>query len=125
VNLTQLVELYKRYSSRGFEILGFPCNQFGSQAPGTDAEIKAFYKDKYGATFPMFHKDDVNYETTQEVYKYLRINSELYSEWWGTVGRIPWNYGKFLVNSEGKVVLWRAMTNPNDLIPDIEALLNA
>jgi glutathione peroxidase-family protein len=73
----------------------------------------------------MFHKDDVNYETTQEVYKYLRINSELYFEFWGTTGRIPWNYGKFLVNSEGKVVLWRAMTNPDDIEADIVALLNA
>lgn len=121
--MTQLVEIYAKYKSQGFEILAFPCDQFGNQAPGSDIEIRKFFQDTYGATFPFFHKADVNYENTQELYKYLRVNSDLYSNWTGLTGRIPWNYGKFLVNSAGKVVRYAGITDPNEFIPDIEALL--
>ena len=75
---TQMVRLHKQYRDQGFEILAFPCNQFMSQEPGSNAEIKAFARDLYSAEFPLFAKTEVNGANTCEVYKYLRNNSELY-----------------------------------------------
>ena len=75
-NYTQLVELYKDYSE--LEILGFPCNQFGYQEPGTNEEILKYARDTYGVEFPMFEKCEVNGEGAHEVYRFLRRNSSLY-----------------------------------------------
>ena len=94
------------------------------QEPGTNAEIKAFARDLYGAEFPLFAKSDVNGPNTNEVYKFLRQNSELYDKNKGEVKEIPWNFAKFLVNKEGHVVkYYNPKIEPRDLTKDIEAML--
>lgn len=96
----QLEYLYKKYKPYGFEILGFPCNQFGNQEPGTDEEIIAFTRDKFGVTFPIFSKIDVNGPDEHPVYTYLKEKKR------GILGfkGVKWNFEKFLINREGKVV---------------------
>jgi glutathione peroxidase len=94
-----MVRLHKLYREHGFEIFAFPCNQFMNQEPGSNAEVKAFARDLYGAEFPLFAKTDVNGENTCEVYKYLRNNSELYDPVKLQAKEIPWNFSKFFVNS--------------------------
>src|SRR5262245_61899772 len=85
--------LYRKYHDRGFEVLGFPCDQFGQQEPGDEAEIKQFCKLKYGVTFPMFAKIEVNGAGTAPLYRYLKSARR------GLLGtkRIKWNFTKFLV----------------------------
>jgi glutathione peroxidase len=111
--------LYEKYADRGFEILGFPCDQFAHQEPGTDAEISAFCETEYGVTFPMFSKIDVNGKNAHPLYKWLK------SEQSGVLGgAIKWNFTKFLVNREGEVVQrYGSTTAPADIAPDIEKLL--
>ena len=96
-----MVRVHRKYRDQGFEILAFPCNQFMKQEPGTNPEIKAFAQELYGAEFMMFEKTNVNGSSSCEVYKYLRRNSELYDTKKGEVKEIPWNFAKFLVDSEG------------------------
>ena len=92
-------ELYKKYSEQGFEILDFPCNQFGAQAPGTNAEIVSFCTLNYGVTFPQFAKTEVNGPGEHPLYTYLK------SQKGGLLGnKIKWNCTKFLVDREGRVV---------------------
>lgn len=86
---------YEKYKDQGFVILGFPCNQFGKQEPGTEAEIQQFCSDKYNVTFPMFSKIDVNGKETSTLYKSLKAKFP---------GDIKWNFEKFLVNKKGEVV---------------------
>ena len=119
------MNLHHEYSERGFEILAFPCNQFMGQEPGTNAEIKAFARNTYGAEFPLFAKVDVNGPSTCEVYKFLRNNSkDLFDPVKKEAKEIPWNFAKFLVDSEGKVVSFHNPTvEPKDLVKDIEAIL--
>ena len=106
------------------EILAFPCNQFMGQEPGTNAEVKAFARELYGAEFPLFAKTDVNGVNTCEVYKYLRGNSELYDEKKKESKEIPWNFAKFLVNGQGKVVSYHnPKVDPLDIMSSIEPLL--
>lgn len=94
-----LQDLYEKYKEKGFEILDFPCNQFGSQAPGTNEEISSFCKMKFGLTFPRFAKIDVNGKNEEPLYKYLK------SQQGGLVGsKIKWNFTKFLVDRNGNVV---------------------
>ncbi len=94
-----LEQLYRKHHAAGFEILGFPCNQFGTQEPGTDAEIKSFCSSRYGVSFPLFAKIDVNGEHTHPVYRFLK------SEHSGLLGEsIKWNFTKFLVDRSGRVV---------------------
>lgn len=115
-----LEALYKKYKEKGFVILGFPCNQFGSQEPGTEKEIQNFCRVNYGVTFPMFSKIKVNGDKTHPLYVYLK------SEQPGILGTksIKWNFTKFLVNKEGKVVeRFGSSTKPKELEKDIEALL--
>ena len=95
--------MYEELETEGLQILAFPCNQFMSQEPGTNEEIKAYAQDKFKARFPLFSKIDVNGDETHEVYKYLRRNSELWNEDKQTMQQIPWNFSKFLVDSDGKV----------------------
>ena len=96
MNYTQLVELHKKYSGEGkFNILGFPCNQFGGQEPGSESEIKSF-AGKYGVEFPMFSKIKVNGDDAHPLWKFLKQKQG------GTLGNfIKWNFTKFLVNKEG------------------------
>ena len=115
-----LEELYKKYKDQGFEILDFPCNQFGHQAPGTDAEIDSFCTLNYDTTFPRFRKIDVNGKDAAPLYKWLK------KEKGGIFGNaIKWNFTKFLVNKEGKVVARFSPTTPPSKIENrIQSLLS-
>ncbi len=114
-----LEELYKDYKDKGFEILGFPCNQFGNQEPGSHKEITEFCRLNYGVTFTMFEKIDVNGESAHPIYKYLKNNAK------GILNNeIKWNFTKFLIDSEGNVVdRFAPTTNPKKIRKDIEKLL--
>ena len=94
-----LEELYRRYKDSGFEILDFPCNQFGGQAPGTNEEIKKFINEKYGVTFKQFSKIEVNGENEEPLYRYLKNKKSGIG-----VKNIKWNFTKFLVDKNGNVV---------------------
>jgi glutathione peroxidase len=116
-----LEALYNKYHDKGFEILGFPCNQFGSQEPGDEAEIKNFCELNYHVTFPLFAKIDVNGDDTHPLYKYLK------SEEKGIFGTeaIKWNFTKFLIDREGKILKrFAPQTKPEDLESEVEAALN-
>ncbi|HEY0943479.1 MAG TPA: glutathione peroxidase [Steroidobacter sp.] len=115
-----LEALYQKYRDRGLEVLGFPCNQFGAQEPGTAAEIGAFCQKNYGVSFPMFEKIDVNGATAHPLYQWLKSNAR------GLLGSeaIKWNFTKFLVDRSGKVVdRFAPTTKPEDLQTNVEALL--
>lgn len=102
-----LEELYRKYRDRGFVVLDFPCNQFGHQAPGTDAEIGEFCTLKYDTTFPRFRKIEVNGDNASPLYKWLKAQKG------GFLGsRIKWNFTKFLVDRSGRVVARFAPTTP-------------
>lgn len=120
-----LERLYRTYKDRGFVVLGFPCNQFGGQEPGTAAEIGAFCDRNYGVSFPMFSKLDVNGERTHPLYRYLKKQKPgLLGPLGG--GAIKWNFTKFLVDRRGRVVArYAPARKPEKLIGDIEKLLNA
>ena len=111
-----LEELYKKYSNEGLVILGFPCNQFANQEPGTDSEIASFCQLNYGVSFPIFKKVDVNGDTTHPLFKYLK------SELKGLLGqKIKWNFTKFLIGKDGKPIKrFAPTTKPEKLISDIE-----
>jgi glutathione peroxidase len=95
-----LESLYKKYKDQGLEVLGFPCNQFGAQEPGSNEEIKAFCNLNYNVTFKLFDKIDVNGPKTSPLFKHLKNQSP------GILGTeiIKWNFTKFLVNKDGEVV---------------------
>ena len=96
---SELQELYAKYRDRGFEILDFPCNQFGRQAPGTNDEIGAFCKERFGVEFRQFDKIEVNGENASPLFVWLKAQK-------GGIGgaNIKWNFTKFLINRRGKVV---------------------
>lgn len=115
-----LQELYSTYKDQDFVILGFPCNQFLSQEPGTNEEIKEFCSLNFGVTFPMFDKINVNGKDTHPLYRYLKVN-QLNAKGNEKIG---WNFTKFLVNKEGEVVKRiDTRTAPADIEADIKALL--
>jgi glutathione peroxidase len=94
-----LQDLYEKYGDKGLEILDFPCNQFGSQAPGTEEEIHTFCTGRFGITFPQFAKIDVNGDKEDPLYAFLK------KEKGGIMGsKVKWNFTKFLVDKEGNVV---------------------
>lgn len=125
-NYTQMVKLHKEYRDQGFEILAFPCNQFMGQEPGTNLEVKAFARELYGAEFPLFAKTDVNGKDTCDVYQFLRQTSELWDPVKKEAKEIPWNFAKFIVNAQGKVVSYHnPKVDPESLIKNIEDLLKA
>ena len=99
-----MADLYKKYSTKGLEIMAFPCNQFGSQEPGSRQEIKAFAKVRQNAEYLLFDKCNVNGANASDVFKFLRFNSELYDPVERTVGHIQWNFGFFLVDKTGKKI---------------------
>ena len=104
-----LEELHETYKDRGFSVLGFPCNQFGNQEPGTAAEIQEFCSTTYGVTFPMFDKVDVNGEGRDPVFADLTATPDADGE----AGDVGWNFEKFLVAPGGKIVArFRTSTQP-------------
>ena len=115
-----LENLYTKHADKGLVVLGFPCNQFKSQEPGDEKDIKNFCEINYGVSFPMFSKVDVNGENTHELFKYLK------SETKGLLGEsVKWNFTKFLVDKEGKVIRRYAPTvEPMAIEDDILALLD-
>ena len=111
-----LQELYSKYHDRGLEVLGFPCDQFGHQEPGSDEQIKSFCDLKYGVKFPLFSKIEVNGDNAHPLYKFLK------SEKGGLLGDvIKWNFTKFLVDKQGNVVeRFAPTTTPEKIASDIE-----
>ena len=114
-----LEALQQSFGARGFSVLGFPCNQFGRQEPGSAAEIGQFCSSNYAVSFPMFDKIDVNGDNAHPLYQYLRGEKS------GLLGSsIKWNFTKFLIDRSGKVVgRYAPTTTPEQLTKDIEALL--
>ncbi|HKA02901.1 MAG TPA: glutathione peroxidase [Acidimicrobiales bacterium] len=119
---TALEDLHERYADRGFEVLGFPCNQFGGQEPGSAEQIQEFCSLTYGVTFPMFEKIDVNGPNRHALYTELTKTADAE----GHAGDIRWNFEKFLISPDGEVVArYSPVTVPDDpaIIKDIEANL--
>jgi len=115
-----LEELYQQYKDRGLVVLGFPCNQFGAQEPGSDQEIQSFCSLNYGVSFPVLGKVEVNGGDADPVYKWMK------SEAPGLLGTeaIKWNFTKFLIGPDGKVVdRFAPATEPKDIAGPIEKLL--
>ncbi|MCZ8529336.1 glutathione peroxidase [Alteromonas sp. PRIM-21] len=117
-----LEALYKKYKDRGFEVLGFPCDQFGHQEPGNDSDIAQFCSLNFGVSFPLFKKTNVNGPDANPLFEALKQGAP------GLLGtkRIKWNFTKFLVNAEGKVLKRYAPTvKPESIEKDIVKLLGA
>lgn len=116
---TELEELYQEYKESGFEILGFPCNQFANQDPASNKEISEFCLINYGVSFTMFEKIDVNGESAHPIYQYLKKQAK------GVLSdNIKWNFTKFLVDSNGNVVKrYAPTTKPSKIKKEIEQLL--
>ena len=140
---SELQKLYDDYKDKGFVVLGFPCNQFAGQEPGTNEEIGQFCKLNYGVTFPIFAKGDVRGENAQPLFKYLTAQKKFegfdmnhpvakplldalqknFPEYLEGDG-IKWNFTKFLINRDGEVVArFEPTTTPSAIAKDIEALL--
>ena len=115
-----LEQLYEKLHSRGLEVLGFPCNQFGAQEPGTENEIESFCELNYGVSFPLFAKIEVNGDGADPLYKYLK---KAKPGLLGTEG-IKWNFTKFLVDRKGNVVeRYGSNVEPQAMADDIQKLL--
>jgi glutathione peroxidase len=115
-----LEALYKSHHDRGLTVLGFPCNQFGQQEPGSEAEISQFCLANYGVSFPMFAKVDVNGDGAHPLFKYLTHEKP------GIFGtpNIKWNFTKFLIDRAGRIVgRYSALTKPDALAKPVEKLL--
>ncbi|XP_074280451.1 putative phospholipid hydroperoxide glutathione peroxidase [Silene latifolia] len=120
-NYSELSHVYEKYKSQGFEILAFPCNQFGGQEPGSNSEIKNFACTRFKAEYPIFDKVDVNGPNTAPVYQFLKSSAG------GFLGDlVKWNFEKFLVDKNGKVVeRYPPTTSPIQIEKDIQKLLAA
>ena len=106
-----LEALYRRYHDRGFEVLGFPANEFGAQEPGTETEIKEFCSTVYDVTFPMFAKVETTGPNQSPIYRYL-----------GTSGHLPaWNFAKYLIGKDGKIIAFF----PSEVTPESPQLRTA
>ena len=115
-----LEALYRKYKDRGFEVLGFPCNQFGAQEPGDEEQIKSFCETRFDVSFPLFEKIDVNGPGTHPLYEFLKTAEP------GLLGTeaIKWNFTKFLVAKDGSVrKRYAPQTKPEAIAADIEAAL--
>ncbi len=115
-----LETLHRDYGERGFEVLGFPCNQFKNQEPGTEAEIGQFCERNFGVSFPLFAKIDVNGANAHPLFRHLKREAP------GILGTelVKWNFTKFLVDRDGKVVKrYAPKTRPEEIRSDIEQLL--
>ena len=119
-----LQQLHEQYADKGFAVLGFPCNQFGAQEPGSPDEIATFCETSYGVTFPLFEKIEVNGDDRHPLYEELTSHAD--DE--GQAGDIQWNFEKFLVSPTGDIVArFRPMTEPeaDELTSAIESTLPA
>jgi glutathione peroxidase len=118
---TGLEAMHEKYASRGFAVLGFPCNQFGGQEPGSADEIETFCSTTYGVTFPLYEKIDVNGEDQHPLYAELTAVAD--DE--GKAGDVVWNFEKFLVAPDGAVTRFRPLIAPEDenLVKAVEAAL--
>ena len=115
-----LQALHEQYADRGLAVLGFPCNQFGEQEPGTESEIGEFCERNYGVTFPMFAKVDVNGDDAHPLFAWLRTQRDGDQP----EGRIEWNFTKFLLDPEGRVVeRFGPQVEPSELTGPIEEVL--
>lgn len=117
---TGLEAIYEKYKDQGFAVLGFPCNQFLNQDPGNEAEISSFCSLNYGVSFPMFAKIDVNGPGAHPLFQHLAAEAP------GLLGsqKIKWNFTKFLVSRDGRVLdRYAPTTKPEDLVKDIEKAL--
>ena len=115
-----LEQLYREYHERGLEVLGFPCNQFRQQEPGSEAEIGAFCEKNFGVSFPLFAKIDVNGDGAHPLYRHLKQAAP------GVLGTrsVKWNFTKFLVDRDGRVVKrYAPTTKPEQIADDIARLL--
>ncbi|MFZ4404175.1 MAG: glutathione peroxidase [Pseudobdellovibrionaceae bacterium] len=115
-----LEELYKKYQSQGLVILGFPCNQFGGQEPGSDEDIQSFCRLNHGVTFPVMAKIDVNGSNADPLYQWLKSSAP------GILGSemIKWNFTKFLIGKDGLVIeRFAPQTKPQDLVEAIETAM--
>lgn len=115
-----LQKLYEKYQSKGLEIIGFPCNQFGGQEPGTDADIQGFCTGRFGVRFPIMAKVDVNGDQAIPLFNFLKKEAK------GVLGTeaIKWNFTKFLVDRQGKVIdRFGSIDKPEALEKHIEKLL--
>ncbi|NNG77419.1 glutathione peroxidase [Acinetobacter sp. ANC 5380] len=114
-----LEKLYEKYKDQGLEVLGFPCNQFGGQDPGSNEQIGAYCQKNYGVTFPMFSKVDVKGPEAHILFRYLTNNSK------GILGNgIKWNFTKFLIGKDGKILnRFAPTTKPEDLESEVQAAL--
>jgi len=115
-----LESLHRKFRDKGFAVLGFPCNQFGHQEPGSEAEIASFCKANYDVSFPMFSKVDVNGEDAHPLFRYLKSKAP------GALGTesIKWNFTKFLVDRDGRVVnRYGSIDRPEAIEADVERLL--
>lgn len=116
----ELQQLQQRYHARGFNVLAFPCDQFGNQEPGDSDEIRTFCQTRFNISFPLFGKIDVNGADTEPLFAYLKQQAP------GVLGSlaVKWNFTKFLVDRSGKVLRrYAPMTTPGKITADIEALL--
>ncbi len=116
-----LEAMHRDYGDRGFEVLGFPCNQFKHQEPGTEAEIGVFCERNFGVSFPLFAKIDVNGANAHPLFRHLKHEAP------GILGTelVKWNFTKFLVDRDGKVVKrYAPKTRPEEIRNDIERLLD-
>lgn len=115
-----LEDLHEKFEKLGFEVLGFPCNQFGNQEPGSEADIRSFCDLQYGVRFPLFSKVDVNGPATHPLYEFLKKNKP------GFLGskRIKWNFTKFLIDREGRPIKrYSPQTTPAAIEKDIQSAL--
>jgi glutathione peroxidase len=116
-----LEKLHEELGPKGFSVLGFPCNQFGKQEPGGEADIKTFCETKFGIKFPMFSKVDVNGEEAHPLYNYLKAKAK------GLLGTqaVKWNFTKFLVDRDGKVLKrFPPTATPEKIRADVEKALS-
>lgn len=116
-----LEALYRKYKDRGFEVLAFPCNQFGAQEPGDDKEIRSFCSLKYDVSFPLFSKVEVNGDDALPLWKHLKEEAP------GVLGTqgIKWNFTKFLVDRQGHVAKrFAPQDKPEEIASDVEKLLS-
>ncbi len=115
-----LQKMYEHLKDKGLEVLGFPCNQFGGQEPGNDSEIAGFCTGRFGVTFPIFSKVDVNGDQASPLFVYLKKEAR------GFLGtqKIKWNFTKFLVSKDGKVIKrYGSVDKPEKIEKDLQSIL--
>ena len=113
-----LEALWQSFGARGLVVLAFPCNQFGKQEPATNADIQGFCEQRFKVSFPLFEKVDVNGKAAHPLFVELKRRAP------GLIGRINWNFTKFLVDTrDGRVMRFAPVTKPNQLVERIEAML--